>query len=75
MNVPENFWPSLPYIVPGSEGLPLWWAISWWIFQVVIMGAILWLIFRWATRIDRELRIDRDAEDHPVAQGRQDVSM
>jgi len=59
----EHFWPSFPFIVQPSQGLPLWWDISWWIFQIVIMSAVLLLITRWAVRVDKELDVSKVSEN------------
>jgi hypothetical protein len=49
----ENFWPTLPFFVPGSQGVPLWWDILWWVFQIVVMSFVLYIVTRWALKIDR----------------------
>lgn len=51
----EPFWPTLPFLIPKSEGLPLWWTISWWIFQIVIMTVLLLVVGRWAIQVERTL--------------------
>lgn len=58
----EKFWPTFPYLIPASQGMPLWWYISWWIFQIVVMGAILYLITRWAVRVDRVLNLSNTSD-------------
>jgi hypothetical protein len=60
----EHFWPTLPYIIPTSQGLPLWWSILWWIFQIAIMSTLLWIVTRWALRVDRELNLDGKTKPH-----------
>lgn len=68
----EHFWPTFPFLVPASQGLPLWWALSWWIFQILIMGLVLTLITRWAVRVDRDLKLSSpekqptESPDRPV---------
>ena len=56
----EAFWPKLPYVIPASQGQPLWWDIAWWIFQIVIMVVIVALITRWATRVDKLMASEFD---------------
>lgn len=51
----HNFWPTLPFFVPASQGVPLWWDVLWWIFQIVVMSFILFIVTRWALKIDRLL--------------------
>lgn len=48
-----GFWPHVPYIIPSSQGMPMWWDILWWVFQIVIMTAVLLLLRVWATKVDR----------------------
>lgn len=49
----DSFWPTLPFLTPASQGLPLWWAITWWLFQIIVMVGILWTVTRWALKMDR----------------------
>lgn len=64
----EKFWPSLPYLVPKSEGIPLWWDIFWWAFQVVIMTVILVMLRNWAVREDKAMDEDVN-QPSSVSQG------
>ena len=50
----EHFWPSLPYHIPPSQGMRLWWDIFWWIFQIVTMTTIIVLLRTWALREDKD---------------------
>lgn len=49
----EPFWPTLPYIIPTTEGTPLWWYIFWWLWQIVVMVTIVVVLTRWATKMDK----------------------
>ncbi|MCI0182165.1 MAG: hypothetical protein OWR52_12950 [Acidibacillus sp.] len=49
-----GFWPSIPYYIPYSPGMPNWWDLVWWIFQLVVMSALLMALHTVATREDRE---------------------
>lgn len=69
MNVPEHFFPTLPLLIPASQGVPLWWYISWWIFQIVVMGAIIWVVTRWALGIDKLMSKRSDAKSTPSDSG------
>ena len=62
VNVPEHFFPTLPLIIPASQGMPLWWYFSWWVFQIIIMGAIIWMVTRWAMKVDRLIVSKVDAK-------------
>jgi hypothetical protein len=51
--VKENFWPSFSnFIIPHSVGIPHWWDIFWWCFQIVIMGALVLALRKIALRQD-----------------------
>lgn len=70
----EHFWPQLPLLVPASQGDPLWWYISWWIFQIVVMVFLLVMVARWAVNMDRNMEADRkqsvnDHNQQPPVQG------
>lgn len=69
----EKFWPSLPYVVPNSQGIPLWWDIFWWSFQVVIMTVILVLLRNWAAREDKAM--DEEAEQPSTFTSGTDIKM
>lgn len=65
-----HFWPTLPFLVPASQGVPLWWYIGWWIFQIVVMGFIIWLVTRWAVRIDRMMNVTPESKSTTDDTGR-----
>lgn len=69
----EKFWPVLPYLVPKSEGIPLWWDIFWWSFQVVIMTVILVLLRNWAARVDKAM--DEEVEQTTTVSSGNDMKM
>lgn len=50
----EPFFPTLPFIIPHSEGTAIWWDIAWWVFQIVIMTVLVVLITKWAVNMDKE---------------------
>ncbi|PWI57816.1 hypothetical protein [Sulfoacidibacillus thermotolerans] len=49
----NGFWPSIPFYIPYSPGMPNWWDLVWWIFQLVIMSALLLILHLVATREDQ----------------------
>lgn len=53
-----GFFPHFPFFIPHSPGMPHWWDIFWWCFQLVVMGGVLLGLRSIALRVDR----DRDAE-------------
>lgn len=70
----DHFWPTLPLIIPNSQGVYLWWYIAWWIFQIVVMVFLLVLIARWAVHMDRDLegeqkQVVTDHSEQPPVQG------
>lgn len=65
----DNFWPTLPIHIPPSQGVPLWWVTGWWAFQVVAMLAIIYVVTRWALRIDRLLEEAPDRKEQTFTQG------
>lgn len=69
----EHFWPVLPFVIPSSEGIPIWWDIFWWAFQVVIMTTILVLLRRWAVREDNKM--DQQLEQPAVIPADTDMKM
>lgn len=71
----EHFWPSFPFIIQPSQGLPLWWDLSWWIFQIVIMCAVLYLITRWAVRVDRDLNVAKTSDKNATPSSSRSVDM
>jgi hypothetical protein len=60
----EHFWPSLPVVIPNSEGMPMWWDIMWWVFQIVIMSTLLITLRNWAVKADRKMKQQMEAEQH-----------
>lgn len=69
----EHFWPALPFVIPNSEGIPIWWDIFWWAFQVVVMTTILVLLRRWAVREDNKM--DEQLEQPAIIPGDNDMKM
>lgn len=70
----DHFWPTLPLIVPKSEGIALWWDIAWWIFQIVVMVFLLVIVAKWAQQMDRKMNANQkesvnDQSQHPPVQG------
>ncbi|KUO96643.1 hypothetical protein [Ferroacidibacillus organovorans] len=49
-----GFFPSFPFYVPDSPGTPLWWDISFWLFQLIVMSSLLLMLRRWAIRADHD---------------------
>lgn len=49
----EPFWPSLPFNIPNSEGITIWWYAFWWLFQIVVYTWLVVMLTRWALRMDR----------------------
>jgi hypothetical protein len=49
----EKFWPTLPFLIPTTEGTQMWWDIFWWIFQIVIMSTLIILLTKWALKMDQ----------------------
>lgn len=64
-----GFFPRFPYFIPSSPGMPHWWDIFWWTFQLVIMGSLLLALRRIALRVDRE----RDAAEFGATAARTDT--
>ncbi|MHB1683004.1 MAG: hypothetical protein ACYCYO_09330 [Bacilli bacterium] len=52
------FWPTLPFYIPYSPGMPNWWDLVWWIFELVIMSLLLVTLTVVATRVDRDFPPD-----------------
>lgn len=52
-------WPTAPFYIPYSPGMPNWWDLVWWVFQIGIMSLLLWLLSHIALGIDRDfVKID-----------------
>ncbi len=49
-----NFWPTLPFFIPKSQGMPLWFDLFWWAFQIVIMTTLLLSLRRWGMKLDAD---------------------
>lgn len=47
-------WPTAPFYIPYSPGMPDWWDLAWWVFQIVIMSLLLWFLATVAMRVDRD---------------------
>lgn len=59
----NGFWPSVPFYIPYSTGMPDWWDMVWWLFQLAIMSSLLWLLYAVAIRVDRDfVRIEETEE-------------
>lgn len=50
----NDFWPSAPFYIPYSPGMPNGWDLVWWLFQLGIMSGLLWLLYGVAIRVDRD---------------------
>lgn len=61
----KGFFPHFPYFIPSSPGMPHWWDIFWWCFQLVIMASLLLTLRFLALRFDR----DRDAAEFGAKAG------
>jgi hypothetical protein len=59
-----GFFPSFPFYIPHSPGMPHWWDIFWWSWQLIVMGAVLLGVRAMALRYDR----DRDSEQFGARQ-------
>ncbi|MCY0875237.1 MAG: hypothetical protein OWT28_03030 [Firmicutes bacterium] len=60
-----GFWPKVPFYIPYSPGMPGWWDLVWWIFQIVVMSALLFALHKVGLREDREPH-----DDQPEVTGR-----
>jgi hypothetical protein len=49
-----GFFPSFPYFIPSTPGMPHWWDIFWWSWQLIVMGGILLAVRALALRWDRD---------------------
>ncbi|MCY0900888.1 MAG: hypothetical protein OWU32_01715 [Firmicutes bacterium] len=49
----SGFWPSLPFYIPYSPGMPSWWDLVWWVFQLIVMSLLLLWLHSTALREDR----------------------
>lgn len=54
-----GWFPHFPYFIPSSPGIPHWWDIFWWTWQLIVMGGVLLGLRHIALRVDRE----RDAAE------------
>lgn len=60
----NGFWPSVPFYIPYSTGMPNGWDLVWWLFQLIFMAGFLWLLYVIAMRIDRDfVRVEEDEDD------------
>lgn len=48
----KGFWPTLPLHIPYSPGMSHWWDPVWWIFQIVVMSAVLLTLRKVAIDVD-----------------------
>ncbi|AEJ41164.1 hypothetical protein TPY_3006 [Sulfobacillus acidophilus TPY] len=48
------FLPHLPIRIPNSPGLPIWWDLMWWLFQILVMTSLLFYFNRIAGHLDGE---------------------
>lgn len=58
----NGFWPTAPFYIPYSLGMPNWWDMVWWLFQLGIMSLLLWLLYAVATGVDRDYLKSKDDE-------------
>jgi len=49
----SSFWPSIPFYIPYSPGMPSWWDLVWWVFQLIVMSLLLLWLHSVALREDR----------------------
>lgn len=58
-----GFLPSIPFYIPYSTGMPDWWDMVRWLFQLAIMSILLWLLYSVATGADHDfIRVEEDDE-------------
>jgi hypothetical protein len=51
----ETFWPSFSnFFIPHTSGMPHWWDIFWWCFQIIVMAALLLGLRKMALRADED---------------------
>lgn len=48
----ESFWPQLPIYIPSSPGLHFGWQVTWWLFQIIVMGGAIYILQRLGITID-----------------------
>ncbi len=53
MRVLQDFWPALPFYIPYSVGMPNWWDMVWWLYQLGLMSGVLWVLYGIARWVDR----------------------
>lgn len=70
----KAFWPTLPFYIPYSQGMPYWWDSFWWAFQLVTMAFLLYLLRTVAVRTDRDFDGEYYSASHSGRRppGRQD---
>lgn len=57
-------WPTAPFYIPYSPGMPNWWDLVWWVFQLGVMALLLWFLSNVALRVDRDFVRLRGDEQH-----------
>ncbi|KPV41971.1 hypothetical protein [Alicyclobacillus ferrooxydans] len=64
----NGFWPTAPFYIPYSTGMPNGWDLVWWLFQLGIMSGLLWMLYSVATGVDRDFvrAEDESREDKSV---------
>lgn len=66
-----SFFPHLPYFIPHSPGMPHWWDIFWWCFQLIVMAGLLLSLRAIALRVDRA----RNAAEFGASPNRPDAPL
>ncbi len=59
----QGFWPTAPFYIPFSTGMPNWWDMVWWLFQLGIMALFLWLLYAVAVGVDKDFLHTKDEDD------------
>lgn len=49
-----SFFPQLPVRIPFTPGLPIWWDVFWWAFQILVMTSLLLYFNRIADGLDQQ---------------------
>lgn len=62
--MPEPFFPQLPILIPASPGMHFGWQVSWWVFQIVVMGTLLIVLQRMGVRLDEKRSSKENSGQH-----------